>query len=243
MRACVLAVLIAGCSAPQPTPVARTSSRDGSAAIAPSRGALAGLPDALVFTLDLAHAELSVVDVPPGDHGLDRARREAGASLAINAGFFDPSFAPEGLVVSGGVETSTLVPSLSGGVLSIRDHLARLEATESYAPDPLSTFAVQCRPRLVVASARNIASDDGRRAARTALCIRAAHQLDIVVAPAAHDGGPTLYQLAEALVSHGCTEALNLDGGPSTGIAWHDPVGPSEIGPRGPVRQAIVVRL
>jgi hypothetical protein len=116
----------------------------------------------------------------------------------------------------------------------VRDGRAHLFEAESYVHDPATDFAVQCRPRLVVDGHNNLASDTGRRAARTALCLRDAGQmLDLVVVPAEQDAGPTLYELAEALIAHGCHDALNLDGGPSTGAFWNDPSGSGALAPPG----------
>jgi hypothetical protein len=42
-------------------------------------------------------------------------------------------------------------------------------------------------------------------------------------------------------VSRGCQHALNLDGGPSTGVAWREPDGTHALAPRGPLRHAIAI--
>jgi len=57
----------------------------------------------------------------------------------------------------------------------------------------------------------------------------------------AHGNGPTLALLADMLVSRGCEGALNLDGGPSTGIAWRQDGGVQVLAPRGPLRHAVAV--
>jgi hypothetical protein len=43
------------------------------------------------------------------------------------------------------------------------------------------------------------------------------------------------------LVSRGCEGALNLDGGPSTGVAWREGGKIHALAPRGPLRHAIAV--
>jgi hypothetical protein len=53
--------------------------------------------------------------------------------------------------------------------------------------------------------------------------------------------GPTLALLADMLVSRGCEGALNLDGGPSTGIAWRQDGGVQVLAPRGALRHAIAI--
>ncbi len=240
-RAAILALmLVTGCGsstgdAAPPTPIDRGVPIE-------AHHALAALPDAWVFRVPLDGAAISIVDA--SGRSLEAVRLDEEASVVINGGFFDPAFAPEGLSVSGGRVLSAHLPALSGGVLTIEGARAHLHEAERYDAGAIVDFAVQCRPRLVVDGARNIATDDGRRAARTALCVRDDRRtLDVVIVPAPPELGVTLFQLADALVDHGCLEALNLDGGPSTGAAWRAPDGTALVPPRGPVRQAIVVGL
>ena len=53
--------------------------------------------------------------------------------------------------------------------------------------------------------------------------------------------GPTLALLADMLVSRGCEGALNLDGGPSTGVARRQGGEVHVVAPRGPLRHAVAV--
>lgn len=195
-----------------------------------------------VFTIPLAGARISIVDVGMG-RDVAGARARAGASLVVNAGFFDAAQKPEGLVIAEGEVLSPHSASLGGGVLSVAGGQAALFAAEGYAPAPGVSFAVQARPRLVVGGKAAIRRDDGKAAERTALCVRdEGRTLEVVVARGEAPGvGPTLALLADMLESRGCREALNLDGGPSTGAAWREGEGARDLPPRGPVRQAIVV--
>jgi uncharacterized protein YigE (DUF2233 family) len=188
----------------------------------------------------LADVELSIEDLHLST-ALDEVLRRHSAALVVNGGFFDERGEPLGLAVTGGATLSRFSPFMSGGVLWVRGEAAHLTATEEYREAAVD-FAVQCRPRLVVGFRGNIRSDDGRRAARTAICLREGGQrLDFVMALAdGDDGGPTLYELAAELVATGCEEALNLDGGPSTG--WAQSAGPFFRAPVAPVRHAVVVR-
>ena len=190
-----------------------------------------------------AAARLTVEDVHMSTR-FDEVLARDSARLVVNGGFFDPKGEPLGLAVSEGRAVSPFSPTMSGGVLWIRDGVAHLSATEQYEAGAVD-FAIPCRPRLVVASQANVRSDDGRRAPRTAICLRDAGQtLEVLVADAVNgDGGPTLFELAQELARAGCEEALNLDGGPSTG--WASPAdggGLSFAPPRGPVRHVVVVR-
>jgi uncharacterized protein YigE (DUF2233 family) len=174
---------------------------------------------------------------------LDDVLARTGATIVVNGGFFDPRGNPIGLAVSDGKVLSNFSPGMSGGVLWIRDGVARLTATEDYRTGPVD-FAIQCRPRLVVGSQVNIRSDDGHRAPRTAICIRpGGRSLEIdTTSENAEDLGPTLRELASELANLGCEEALNLDGGPSTGWAAREDGGVSFDPPLGAVRHAVVVR-
>ncbi len=198
------------------------------------------------FRVPLARARLEVVDVGM-TRGLDAALRARGATLVVNGGFFGLRGEPEGLVVSGGRMLSPFLARIGGGVLAARGGLARLFAAEAPPAPGDVDFAVQCRPRLVVDGAVNIRSDDGRRADRTALCLRdGGGVLEVVVARGADDegrDGPTLHALARLLAARGCAQALNLDGGPSTGAAWREAGGVRVLPPRGPVRHAVAITL
>jgi hypothetical protein len=216
---------VAPSDAPAPTPVPETSRRI-------SRRA----------SFELSNARLTIEDVRMSTK-LDEVLARTGADLVVNGGFFDPNGHPIGLAVSEGKVLSQFSPGMSGGVLWLRDGVAHLTATEDYRTGPVD-FAVQCRPRLVVGSRVNIRSDDGHRAPRTAICIRSSGR-SLEFDSASGDGddlGPTLKELASELADLGCEEALNLDGGPSTGWAAREDGGLSFDPPRAPVRHAVVVR-
>ncbi len=173
---------------------------------------------------------------------LDEVQRKTAADLVVNGGFFDPDGAPVGLAISKGAQLSAFRPKLSGGVLWVRDGVAHLTATEDYREGSVD-FAVQCRPRLVVGSRVNIRRDDGHRAERTAACLRDAGKTIEFVAATGERGAaePTLRELAEELAASGCEEALNFDGGPSTGWAASGDGGVTFVSPIAPVRHAVVV--
>lgn len=199
------------------------------------------------FRIPLARARVRVVDVGMRRHALTRLVRE-GAALAINGGFYAPDTRPEGLVVEGDRELNPFLARIGGGVLTLSAHHAALHDAEAplALPRPLD-FAMQCRPRLVVDGANNIARPTPQTAARTALCVRdAGRGLDVYVArrdPSRGRAGPNLYDLAEALVAEGCEQALNLDGGPSTGVAWRSARGVRALPERRGIRHAIAFDL
>ena len=200
--------------------------------------------EAQVFRFALARTRITLDDLGMS-HDLAGARIRANAQLAVNGAFFDPANRAEGLAITDGRELAPLDRALSGGVLVIDGGKGELFESESFVPRLTPPrFALQCRPRLVVDQKRNISRDDGRRAARTALCLREkGHVLDVIIARSggvAGEDGPTLFALAEALTKDGCDDALNLDGGPSTGSSYRDAAGDHDAPPARKVRHAVL---
>jgi hypothetical protein len=198
-----------------------------------------------VFSLRVAEARIDVVDLAMG-RDLAAALAQRSASLAVNGGYFAPSTEAEGLVIAGGHTLSPFSPTLGGGVVVVRGGRAELRDAIGFSPPNDADFAIQARPRLVVAGAVNLHGDDGRKAERTALCVLdEGRRIEVVVAhgKTATPTGPTLTLLAEMLVSRGCEGALNLDGGPSTGVAWQAADRVSVRPPRAGIRHALTFRL
>jgi uncharacterized protein YigE (DUF2233 family) len=193
------------------------------------------------FTFPLATVGLRIVDVG-ASRELLRALEADDDVLAVNAGFFDEHDAPLGLSRSRGATLSAFAPKLSGGVLEVDGDTATLFETETYDKKRTPAFAVQCRPRLVVAGRANVRSDDKKRAERTALCLRDGGKTLSVVVLENEERGPSLFATGHYLEARGCHDALSLDGGPSTGVVYRGPGEPVELPLRGPIRQAIVIR-
>jgi len=198
------------------------------------------------FSFAVTKTDVWIEDAKMGT-ALDELLATSGATLAINGGFFDTNEKPLGLAVSQKKTISVFSKTMSGGVLTIDDANATVSATEEYQPDAHADarFAVQCRPRLVVDGKINIKRDDGKRSARTALCVKDnGKTLNVVLARDVSDPsfGPSLYALATYLAADGCDSALNLDGGPSTGAAWRDASGAHVEKPVGGIRHAILFR-
>lgn len=262
MRRGVLAALAllgcrAACADPAPAPAAtgspwRTLSpgvrwRESLARFTDERGQLRESVW-VVARVDLSRTSLGIIRSPNGRPDGAAAMRDV--VLAIDAGFFEPDHSPSGLVVSGAATLAPLGPRGGSGVLVVRDGRAQLLARESLdggAPWAGAALAVQCGPRLIEPDGRvGIHRDDGHRFARTVACLRDGGRTLDLIATWQRDAplrGPGLYELARALAAAapdgapGCEAALNLDGGPSTGVfaraadrRWryaHDPVGPT----------------
>lgn len=176
---------------------------------------------------------------------LDAVLGKVGAELVVNGGFFDADGRPIGLAISDGLQLAKLARNLSGGVMiSDGSHVTLLPSEGFSLPDGgKNSFAIQCRPRLVVDGHPNVKSDDGKRAERTALCARdGGRTVDVVIVRGSDDSespGPSLFALARHLASVGCEAALNLDGGPSTGVAWREGESIRLLAPRNPVRHVV----
>lgn len=195
------------------------------------------------WTFPMDRFELRAVDLGMST-ALDHALDDRGGELAVNGGFFDPQGKPVGLVVSDGTQLSGLATATSGGVLTWDGERLALHETETFHPPEHLRFAVQCRPRLVVGGSPNVKRDDGQRSERTALCVRdGGKTLEVVVVKPDTGAmtGPSLFALGRYLAKHGCEDALNLDGGPSTGVAWREDGGTMQLAPRKPVRHAVVI--
>jgi uncharacterized protein YigE (DUF2233 family) len=197
------------------------------------------------FRFDLSTTEIGVTDLE-FERNLTDALEASGAVLAINGGYWDTERRPEGLTRVRGRGLAPFSDNLGGGVLVIDDGVGRLydaEADDLEIPADVD-FAQQCMPRIVVDGELNIRRNDGRRADRTALCLRdEGRTLDVYVARGGQidgHGGPTLWTFGEVLVEEGCESALNLDGGSSTGAVWRGSARLERLPPRVDLRLAIL---
>ena len=178
--------------------------------------------------VDLGRARLQPVDLE-FERTLRAELERSRASIVINGGFWDPDREPEGLTVIGGRVLVPFDADLGGGVLVVEGGRARVLDAEAGEPlvRPGWAFAQQAKPRLVVGGQVNIERDTGRRADRTAVCLRdGGRTIELVHARTADErrgrDGPTLFRFAHTLVAKGCEDALNLDGGPSSGMVWRE---------------------
>lgn len=208
-------------------------------------GALRTLADADVLrrSFRLRKVTLRIVDVHMTRDLAGVVTASDTAVFALNGGFFDARAEPIGLALSNGRLLSPLAKKPGGIVLVDDDRGGSLEDAETFSlEESPNGFGIQGLPRLVVNGAVNVRTDDGKRAERVALCLnRGGWLLDVVLARGKTEPGPTLLELARYLAATGCHDALNLDGGPSAGVAWREGETIKEIAPRGPVRHAIVI--
>lgn len=162
----------------------------------------------------------------------------APAALAVmNAGFFTPQRKPTGLLASGGKVHSRFVSAggaAGSGVLVLEDGVVRLLERDAVQPGrsfAQATLAIQAGPRIIENGNKpGIRSDDGARANRTVIGADGSGRLvlAVVLGTGNWTSGPTLFELQQILgapglgagghAELGLAFALNLDGGPSTGL-------------------------
>ena len=178
-----------------------------------------GQPIELV-RFDLDHFRAAVVvgkGQPPQAQTAQELRRTRGAVAAVNGGFFDGRVVPLGLRVADGEQRFPLRPKADWGVLVLAGRQARIVHTRDYAAiqrgagqDPIDG-AIQVGPRLLVGGVPTKLRPQLARRTGVALD-QNGRQLTLVIVPDAVDANG----LAAVLAAAGFTDALLLDGGPST---------------------------
>lgn len=134
--------------------------------------------------------------------------------VAINASFFQEDHTPIGLLVVGGRELQPPLRSDSWGVFYLQQDYPHIALASERLPHGI-TQAFQARPRLIV-QGKVLTFKVQPPTARSAVGIDAGGHLLLAVV----QGGLTLAQWANCLHDAlSCTDALNLDGGPSTQLA------------------------
>lgn len=175
------------------------------------------------LSLDLKRVELRVVLAKGGAELSSLLSPKALA--VVNGGYFEADFRPTTWVVDAGVQLSAKSDTSKGGVLALGPDGIYVGpfAGLGFAP----RLAVQSFPLVVEPEGKpGVYRDDGRRAARTIACL-VDDTLHFIVITAPRGDGPTLFETATLLREprpngFGCRRALNLDGGPSSGV-WFAP--------------------
>lgn len=168
----------------------------------------------------------------------------AGALAVVNGGYFEPDFRPTTWLVDESVELSPKSATSKGGVLALGSGGVYLGPVSGLTFRP--TLAVQSFPLVVEAEGKaGVYRDDGRRAARTVACL-VGTALHFIVIAAPRGDGPTLFETAALLrepppAGFGCRRALNLDGGPSSGVWFSPDVHAKQRPPFAKVGYAIVI--
>jgi uncharacterized protein YigE (DUF2233 family) len=210
------------------------------AATSGASGALWGFSD---LQLDLQRVRLEIVPAPGGavlasllpEHGL----------AVVNGGYFEADFRPSTWVKNAGQELAPKSDTSKGGVLAIAPSGVYLGPFSGLKLAP--ELAIQSFPLLIEPDHKvGIRSDDGRHAARTVVCQTNDGALHLIVLAAPRGEGPTLFDSATLMHQSwpdgfNCRVALNLDGGPSTGVVFGPAVAAKSRIPASKVGYAIAV--
>ncbi len=211
--------------------------------------------DGVVVRVDLGRMAVEPRAVPGRD--LAALADDPSLLLAVNAGYFEGDGAPTGLLAGKGVAFGVAGRRGGTGIVVVRERRASLVPfTASFELGGPAELAVQAGPRLLEADGRpGIRTDDGQRAPRTVLCLgEGGRRVDLILVwrTANPLAGPGLFALSRALSTpllppdpRRCERALNLDGGPSTGLVLHRDLGARSTLqhlPLGPVPWALAVR-
>lgn len=256
-------LLLVGCrerTAPSPQPVPAPSVASASAAsVAPAPGLLLSsdiTAEGVRVMTGSWHGAWGVSDVEPdprqtqlrivsAPHGSTLERLMVANTLVlVNGGYFEADYRPSTWLVDRTLELAPKSDTSKGGVFALRSDELFIGSFSDlhFAP----TLAIQSFPLLVEAGGRmGIHKDDGRRAARTIAC-RSEGKLHFIVIAAPRGDGPTLLETAELLQKprprgFGCDVALNLDGGPSSGVWFAPAIAAKSRLPFAPVAYAVAV--
>ncbi len=160
------------------------------------------------------------------------------ARVAINGGYFDGSGHPMGLRVNQKKRISPLRRA-DWGVFWVENGRAHIDHTRDYDAKFRPDEAVQCGPRLVVNGKTTDLKPQSSR--RSGVGIDARGRVVVAVA----DDALSLRDWAQVWSQSdglACRDALNLDGGPSTQLAFRAKNGAETVSGGWPVPDALVIR-
>ena len=148
---------------------------------------------------------------------------ETGALIVVNGGFFTEEFLATGLIVVDGVTSGSSYQGFGGMVTMSEGSVAVRSLVERpYQPTETFTHALQSFPMLVLNGEPAYQNADFDAARRTAIGVDADGRILLILASW---GDFTLAEFSSYLASadFGLVNALNLDGGTSTGLILAEP--------------------
>ncbi|MBK8902977.1 MAG: phosphodiester glycosidase family protein [Anaerolineaceae bacterium] len=148
---------------------------------------------------------------------------ETGAFIVVNGGFFTEEFLATGLIVVDGQASGSSYVGF-GGMVTIGEGGVEVRSLRERPYDPNETFdyALQSFPMLVLNGEPAYQTADFDAARRTVIGVDENGRVLLIFASW---GGLSLAELSSTLASadFGLVNALNLDGGTSTGLVLADP--------------------
>lgn len=177
-----------------------------------------------VLRLDPERFHFDVAYRPGLPQSLATWQAETGALLVVNGGFYTERYEATGLIVSDGIARGHSYDGF-GGMFVVTDEGPELRSLQAQPYNPTEEFqaGLQSFPLLVKpGGSLGFPEEDGQQARRTVVAQDTAGRLLFLVAPRGHF---TLHQLSRYLVASDLEldVALNLDGGPSTGLLLRQP--------------------
>lgn len=185
-----------------------------------------------IVTIDPQKFQLQIIEnkTPPDSESLQKIHQNKKSLVTFNGGFFDEEFRPTGLLISNSKEISSYRKGkLINGIFAIdQNGTPKLYPAEKFT-NSNQTFAIQNGPILLDEQAQVVVDKDlTRSAGRTALGINKQNQIVLILLRQSllnQDNELTLSDFASLLANNeyfrtmGLHSVLNLDGGPSTGLA------------------------
>jgi exopolysaccharide biosynthesis protein len=207
----------------------------------------------LVF-FDADHYDLRVFDQPnrrrgasgEGGKSIAQAAAELNGIAGCNGGYFTPSFGPHGLMIADGVVNKTdVVASMggAGGAVVVRGGKAQIIVDTTFVDSSDVSEFVQCCPLFIVNGKPIADMSGGPRAPRTFILTdnKGHWALGNSTAMGLQEMSDAL-RLPGVITDFKIDMALNLDGGPSTGMWWKDAEGKAhDHPPSWPVRNYLLV--
>ncbi len=199
-------------------------------------------------TLDLAifsakTATLRVIDVPGANTDLAAVMQRENCIAGVNGGYFDPQYAPVGLLVSGGrVVAPQQKARLLSGVVSVVNGRVQVQRSAEFSLKTKPTSARQCGPFLVDGGKAVPGLNNSREARRTFVLTMSNGRAAIGFC-----SHVTLSRLAsllatpEIIAGGKVQRALNLDGGSSSGFWFAGEHRPFSISEQKTVRDFLAI--
>ena len=172
-----------------------------------------------IFRIDLKYYTLDLVDAKAQNQTLIPIKTLSqmhNALIGINGGFFDEHNNPLGLRISNKKILNPLKKISWWGVFYIINNQPAIVSMSNYTYSPNINTAIQSGPRLLINHHKP--SLKAGLAARSALGITENNQLIMLVT---ENTPMTTSKLADLMLSIGCRDAINLDGGSSSQLYAH----------------------
>jgi len=193
--------------------------------------------DFIVIKLDPKILQLNIQEnpAPPDNLSIFQIHKKQDSLLTFNGIFFTEKYNPTGLIIS---EKKTIHPlssaNLLNGILTInKNHEAEIFSYDDFKKQTTKEkdtieFAIQNGPLLIYQNEIQTKTDTRKKASRTAIGIDTQGKIIVIILKQSlinFDNTLSLYEFAHLLVENTTLNALNLksllnlDGGPSTGLA------------------------